>query len=82
VARRSDDVLAEALRLPAAARAALAAELIRSLDDAEPSADVEAAWAEEIRRRVAEIDAGRTESVPWAEVEREVLEVARRGQAR
>jgi putative addiction module component (TIGR02574 family) len=82
VARRSDDFLAEALRLPAAARAALAAELIRSLDDDEPAPEVEAAWGDEIRRRLAEIDAGRADTVPWAEVERDMLEVARRGESR
>lgn len=52
-------VLAEALRLDVDSRAELAAELLASLDgSADP--DVEAAWAVEIERRVAAIDAGTT----------------------
>ncbi len=30
--------------------------------------DIEAAWSKEIKRRVAEIDAGTVELVPWEEV--------------
>lgn len=44
------ELLEEALRLPADARAALAGESIESLED-EVDADAEAAWADEIRAR-------------------------------
>ena len=52
-----DEVLAEALRLDPKARAELASELLASLEGP-PDPDAEAAWEEEIRRRVAAIEAG------------------------
>jgi len=36
-------------------------------------ADVEAAWSEVIRRRLAEIDAGTVELIPWEEVRAELF---------
>ena len=42
----------EALRLPPDARAALAGELLESLDGAAVDADRESAWANEIRSRL------------------------------
>lgn len=65
---RSANVIDEALSLPRAQRAELAATLLRSLDDEgddDPSA-VEAEWAVEIDRRIAEREAGRATSVPLA----------------
>ncbi len=35
--------------------------------------DVEAAWSEEIRRRLVEVDAGAVELVPWEEVRAELF---------
>jgi putative addiction module component (TIGR02574 family) len=69
-------VLADALRLDLDARAELAAELLASLDGpADP--DAEAAWAAEIERRVAAIDAGAVKLEPWKDVkhriEKEIL---------
>lgn len=73
-----DDVLVAALRLPAEARAALAAELIQSLDEPEDAPeDVEAAWAEEIRQRLADVDAGVVTPIPWPEARRRILAAAR-----
>jgi putative addiction module component (TIGR02574 family) len=65
-------LLKEALRLPAEARAALAAKLIDSLD-AEVDEDAEARWAEEIERRLAEVDAGHVTPVAWSEVRAAIL---------
>ena len=48
-------------------RATLAGLLIESLEG-EPDPDVEAAWAAEIERRVAELDAGTVKTIPWEEV--------------
>jgi putative addiction module component (TIGR02574 family) len=59
------DVLGEALKLPAEERAALAAHLIASLEASEPAEEVERAWADEIQRRVAALDAGNVELIPW-----------------
>ncbi len=64
-------VLVEALRLDLHARAELAAELLKSLDGPEdPGA--EAAWAAEIERRVAAIEAGTVELEPWENVKRRI----------
>ena len=52
---------AEALQLPPADRARLVERLIASLD-ADPG--VEAAWAEEVERRNAEIESGAVALVP------------------
>lgn len=40
----------------------------------EPSdQDIEAAWSDEIKRRLAEIDAGTVELIPWEEVDAELF---------
>lgn len=61
---------AEALKLPTGERARLAHRLIISLDEDadEDPAEVERAWGEEIRRRLAEVDAGTAELIPAEEV--------------
>jgi putative addiction module component (TIGR02574 family) len=70
-------VLAEALLLPPAARAALAAELIASLDE-QVDPDAEAAWSLEIRRRLDEVDSGAVRPVPWSDARRRILTAAGR----
>ena len=37
-------------------------------------ADIEAAWSEEIKRRVAEIDAGTIELISWEEVRTDLFD--------
>jgi putative addiction module component (TIGR02574 family) len=64
-------VLADALRLNADARADVAAELLASLDGPADS-DAEVAWAAEIARRVAAIDAGNAKLEPWQTVKRRI----------
>ena len=56
-----------ALDLDERDRATLAALLIESLEE-DPEPGVEGAWLKEIERRMAELDAGSVETVPWAEV--------------
>jgi putative addiction module component (TIGR02574 family) len=59
--------LADALRLDDDARAALAAELLGSLDGpADP--DAVSAWDAEIERRIAAIEAGTIQLEPWEQV--------------
>jgi len=59
-----DELFRKALELDESDRAALAGMLIDSLDgDTEEGA--EAAWAIEIERRIAELDAGTVETLPW-----------------
>ena len=70
--RNLNDVFQQAVQLPECDRATLAGLLIETLDPvSEP--DVEAAWSEDIARRVAEIDAGSVESVPWEVVRAELF---------
>ena len=72
------ELLHEALRLPTAARAALAAELIESLDNLEFDEDAEAAWSTEIRQRLEDVDSGRVAAVPWEQARQRILAAARR----
>ncbi len=74
--KTTEALLADALRLDPKSRAELAAELLASLDGpADP--DAEAAWAAEIERRVAAIEAGTAKLEPWERVkhriEKEIL---------
>jgi putative addiction module component (TIGR02574 family) len=65
-------LLEDALKLPEEARAALAGSLIDSLDDT-VDPDAESVWAEEIARRLEEIDRGKVKTVPWFEARRQIL---------
>ena len=60
---------AEALNLSEPDRAELAQQLVASLDGA-PDPGVEEAWDAEIRRRLAEIDAGTAQLIDRAEFSR------------
>ncbi len=71
--RSVDEILEDALAHPAEARAAIAGSLISSLDD-ETDADAEELWSAEIARRIAEIDAGSVQLLPWTEVRRRLSE--------
>jgi putative addiction module component (TIGR02574 family) len=70
-------LLAEALQLSPEERAALAGELIQSLDP-QVDEEAEAAWSLEIRRRLDRLDAGLATTVPWAEARRRILAAGRR----
>jgi putative addiction module component (TIGR02574 family) len=65
-------VVDEALRLPAAARAALAGHLIDSLDNSVDKG-AELAWDREIARRIADLDKGKVKTVPWSVARRQIL---------
>ena len=70
--RNLKEVFQDAVQLPEQDRAALAGLLIETLDPvSEP--DVEAAWSEEIKRRLAEVDAGTVELISWEEVRAELF---------
>lgn len=51
-------VIDEALRLPAEIRAALAGELLASLDEVEVEADRGSAWSAELQDRIAAYERG------------------------
>ena len=65
-------LLEEALKLSPEARAALATSLLESLDEAVDEG-AEAAWAEEIAKRIRELDCGAVTPVPWSEARRMIL---------
>jgi len=68
------DIETLALELPERERSALVNRLLDSLDaafDDSPQA-VAAAWDEEIARRIADCDAGRTQGIPIEQVQAEI----------
>jgi putative addiction module component (TIGR02574 family) len=65
------ELLESALQLPEQDRADLAASLIGSLDQSF-DADAQTAWAEEVGRRLTDLDSGSVKTVPWAQA-REVI---------
>ena len=76
--KAAEAVLADASRLDLDARAEVAAELLVSLDGpADP--DAESAWAAEIERRVAAIEAGTAKLEAWEDVKRTRLRRIGRG---
>jgi putative addiction module component (TIGR02574 family) len=73
MSRTFTDVWKEVSELSEKDRADLAGLLIESLEAA-PDPDVEAAWAVEIQKRVAELDAGTVKSIPWEQVRQRLLD--------
>lgn len=73
----SRQLLDAALQLSPEERAALAGELIQSLDT-EVDADAEAAWSSEIHARLARVDAGLAKTIPWSEARRRIHAAAGR----
>src|SRR5947207_14509931 len=67
-------LLDAALQLPEDARIELANRLFESLDPAEDEGDVEAAWAEEIKRRIDDLESGGEKAIPWEEARRMSVE--------
>ena len=65
---RADTILDTALELPPKERAWLASELIASLDE-EKDSDVEAAWAQEIERRILEVESGEAQTSNWEDAQ-------------
>lgn len=68
-----NEIFRDATELSEHDRATLAGLLIESLEG-EPDPGVEAAWAAEIARRLAELDAGTVKTVPWEEVRQRLLD--------
>jgi len=69
----TSEIIASALLFPPAEREAVVVALQESLIEHgpdEPADEVEAAWADEIARRIADIDSGRVKAIPAEEAER------------
>ena len=67
MARSARDLFDEAMRLEPQERATLMRLLIEALD-VDTEEGVEDAWRVEIERRMAELDSGSVETIPWEEV--------------
>ena len=65
-----EELAHKARALPPEDRVRLAEELLATLQEVDP--EIEAAWDEEIRRRIAEIDSGKAKLIPAEEVFAEV----------
>ena len=69
-----DRLLNEAMKLDASGRSELAARLLETLEEVEEvDEDVEEAWREEVRRRIAKIHSGEAKPIPWKEAERRLF---------
>ena len=67
----AEQILQSALNLPPDDRVEIAESLILSLDE-KWAAEIESAWAEEIKRRLESIDKGEVQLIPADEVMREM----------
>jgi len=68
------ELLERALRLTMQERGLLIDRLLESLDDEPAEEGVEAAWADEIKRRVDDIRLGRVKTIPSEQVFQELEE--------
>jgi putative addiction module component (TIGR02574 family) len=69
----AEQILQSALSLPLDDRMEIAESLMLSLND-EQAAEIEAAWSEEIKRRLDSIDKGEVKLIPAEQVMREMRE--------
>jgi putative addiction module component (TIGR02574 family) len=67
MSREATKLLKEALSLTEEERAVLAGSLLESLD-ATVDVEVEAAWQQEIARRLEDLDQRQAKTIPWTEV--------------
>lgn len=70
------EVLEKALALSTQSRCLIIDRLIESLDSDPSEEGVEAAWSEEIKRRVEEIQSGKVEMIPGEEVDRRLARLS------
>jgi putative addiction module component (TIGR02574 family) len=67
MAKSARELFEEAMRLDPKERATLMRLLVDSLDG-ETEEGAEGAWRAEIERRIAELDSGQVQAVPWEEL--------------
>jgi putative addiction module component (TIGR02574 family) len=67
VARSARELFEEAMKLGPEERATLIRLLIDTLD-AESQGGAEDAWRAEVERRIAELDSGTVDAVPWEDL--------------
>jgi len=66
-----DQLLSEAMKLDESERSELGRRLLETLDEVDE--DVDSAWRQEVRERVAKIRTGEAELIPWEETERRLF---------
>jgi putative addiction module component (TIGR02574 family) len=76
---QASEVLKKALSLSEEERAELAGSLIESLDATVDEA-AEAAWNQEIARRMEDLDSGKAKTIPWKEVRSRISSKLTHGQ--
>jgi putative addiction module component (TIGR02574 family) len=74
--KNTETILIEALQLPVHERTALASRLLASLDE-QVDEGVDAAWGEELAKRLKEIDEGKVKMVPGEQVMQEMRRITR-----
>jgi putative addiction module component (TIGR02574 family) len=79
--KRRGEVFAEALALPRAARLELAAVLLESAPPPGALSEDDPRFAEEIRRRMDELERGEVKGIPWEEARAQVAAVIARARA-
>ena len=74
---RARQILEDALELPEEDRLLIAAELKQSVGNSGSPENVEAAWREEVGRRLRSLEDGSAVLHDWDDVERELLDIVR-----
>jgi putative addiction module component (TIGR02574 family) len=74
VTQQVSELMEKALRLSIQERGEVIDRLIASLDDKSAQEDIEAAWDEEIKRRVHNVRSGQVKTIPGEQVLREIDE--------
>jgi putative addiction module component (TIGR02574 family) len=69
----AERILEAALQLPEADRVELAAILEDSVGDGSTDEEIEAAWIAEVKRRMEDVESGRSKPIPWEEVRQELF---------
>jgi len=69
----NDNIMAEALSLPADMRLALIDRLLHSLNTP-TQPDIDALWAEEAQRRIQQVASGQVKAIPGEQVFKEIRE--------
>ena len=67
LSREVSKILEQALALPVEEQEALAETLISNLTG-KVNEEVVAAWDDEVKKRIADLDSGKAQTIPWEEV--------------
>jgi putative addiction module component (TIGR02574 family) len=71
--KKAEALLRDALDLDQRERTEMAAALLESVEPQVDPREIEQAWREAVRQRVAEIESGRAELIPWEQVRDQLM---------